>query len=437
MSLIRPYISALLLCIVPGLTAQRVSQYEPFATARTVNAFTDGGTSAWVAGHSLFGRKAFTHGFNECLGDQYGPIPVKSLFAGLDDAAIQARGSLTKKYFSDTGTKVTASDAKLTFDNPENYYKLARLNANIEQHLFSGFYIRGAMHFLEQEYKLDPSLDINTDTKANAFLADINNVLAENGFDALGEQLYQFDMDAASFYAGWQGSFKGSTDLVQELCGAMEIGYELSRHNSVHKAFRYLLPQHTDDGFTMNLLINARVFKYFMVKLQGQSTVYRHDTTQQTIAPDDTSLDPLTRYSGPMLLTEELVKKDPGTLWGLQAALRFDNFYAFFAEVGYSFFQQEKSQLIALEEGYIQTKGSTPSTYQLSSRSEYLNYDPRLTGWNHHTIYAAAGIARSPLHSWVVPEMSIFYSLPLAGRHSVEYMSGWGGNVGLGFQWTF
>jgi len=436
MSLIRSGVYASLLCIFTGLTAQRISQYEPFTTARTINAFTDNGTSISSSGHSLFGRKVFTHGFNDYLGDHYGEIPVKNLLAGVDVADIEKRGALTKKYFTNGADTVTNSEAKLTFNSPENQYKLSRISLNIEQHIFSGFYLRGGMHYLEQAYTLEPTLDISSDTKANAFLADINNVLAENGFESLGEQLYQFDMDAASFYAGWQGSFTGGTELLQELAGAMEIGYELSRHNSVHTVFPYLLSQHTDDGFTMALLLNARVFKYFMVKLQGQSTVYRRDTAQQTISTD-TNPDPMTRYSGPLLLTKELVKKDPGTLWGIQAALRLDNFYAFFGEVGYSFFQQEQSRVIAIEEGFAATKGSAPSDYQLSSRNELLNSDPRLAGWNHHTVYAAAGIARSPLHSWIVPEMSLFYSIPLAGRHSVDYMSGWGGTAGLGFQWTF
>lgn len=413
------------------------TSYEPITASMAPERFSNGSTVFSIMGSEHTGHNAYDKQENTVpFFEQFGTASIADLYNGLPTPAA---GTLSHDYFSEGGAKdLTGKDAALRFNNKNNEYRFRALNISMMQHLFSGMFVRLNSKLVDQEItqKVAATGADAQDTDVQHFLANIDAFLKEHNLPATTHNKRPVTLEHTSVLVGWTQNVPLTNSIMQELSGSIAAGYLMTPPDFEHPLAPATLPYNISDGFLLHAIGHAQINDHIALDIEGQTTIYNQRCGTMHVVHDDT--EGATYYSGPILLGTGFVKKDPGTLWNLQAAVSFNRAVGFSASVGYHFSYQEKTNLTLKDDTVLQGTGWATALSTLpAQQQERLNTDPRLERWKHHAFFLALSLTPNNRTFGVLPHFEARVYWPLWGHRTVSTRKTMVGGGQLALQWKF
>lgn len=434
--------TALLFCVALSATTTcaaifSATSYEPITANIAPERFSNGSTVFSCTGSDSHGHWAYdAQEEKTSFFEQFGTASIADLYKGLDTPAT---GTLSHAYFADGGAKeLTAKDATLRFDNEKNSYLFRSLNLSVIQHVFSGLFIRANGKLVDQEIKQKPSVSgaDAQDADVKDFVSNFDAFLKEHKLPGVTNAKRPVTLEHASVLIGWTQQVPLTNSIVEELSGSIAAGYLLTPPDFEHPLAPASLPYNISDGFLLHATGHAQISKHVALDIKAQTTVYNQRCGTMHVVHDDTA--GATYYSGPLLLGTGSVKKDPGTLWTMQAAVSFNRAVGFSASFGYHFAYQENTQLTLKDDTVLRGAGWATALHTLPAQQQQrLNTDPRLARWKHHALFASLSLTPNNRTFRVLPHFEARLYWPLWGHRTVKANKTMVGGGQLVLQWNF
>jgi len=374
--------------------------------------------------------------------EQYGAANLSTLYKGIP---VRSSGS-SYAYFNPDGEfslinkdgDNTPISANLRFQDPRNEYILQSYHVALTHYLFSGLFIRLQTQFVDQSITQKPNAT-GTDADhiyTHSFLSNIDQFLHENNHTSITYNHRPFCIERAGLFAGWAGHAYLTRNIFQEIAGSLMFGYTVAPSQFDHPLAPAFLLHGFTHGYSVQAEINAQIATHLAIEVATATTVHGRFSDRMHIVRDDTSA---TSYvSTPPLLGTGVVRKDPGTLWVLEATASFNRCKGFYLASGYHFAYQEKTKL-TLDDTTVLLGASWEGTKLKDlpgQQNTRLNSDPRLLRWKNHAVFVKAGFTPSLNHR-LVPHVEICVYWPVLGHRSVSPTRIYAGSGQLSIRWTF
>lgn len=414
---------ALLPCVLHGFVA---TSTEPVHCLLPAPIIRDGSSTLFIGGTESSGRWAYDGEENKvAFGEQYGTITAKDMITGL---ATPADGSLAKKYLT-AGDDYIGDATTLRFNSANNSYTFRSVHLGFTQHIISSLFIQCHAHLVEQEIKLAPTSD-QSSANITAFLNDFDALLAEYDLPAMTSNKRPYTLERFFIFAGWGQHTTLVNSVFQEIGGTMSAGYVVTPPAFEHPLAPAALPYNINDGFIARITGHAQIAKYIDAQVDASSTIYNERNGTMRVVQDDT--EGASFFSGPLLLGTGFVKKNPGTLLTLQMTLGVNRLYGFYANAGYQFSYQEKTNLKRKDTTTLTGMDATPALQEIR-----LNTDPKLNKWKHHAITFGIGYEPTSTNHRFLPRIEGRISFPLWGSRSINSGQVYSGQGRLALQWLW
>lgn len=338
------------------------------------------------------------------------------------------------------------------------------LALNLQQNLFSGFFVQGYMPFRDltvDDIKFEAVGPVALSSAFGAGLptgvATTADFVTKSLPAIMGEQSMQsalntYKCSAVSevvIGAGWQGFNNKGFGIIQEATGRVFVGGIIPGGGKRDLSYMTGFPLGYDGFWGVHSRIELEVGMQQCFALGAATSVnmFFMDTRTLRVMSDAEE-----QQDGLLSFAQASARVEPGAVWDVSTYARLHRmFYGLVIQFGYSFSRQEQAYLVSSDDNYLKgavnrylnpdVSARAPTgilTPQYISPTDIMNHDERLKPWERHMLHISIGydFRLHDLPPLAAPSFSFEYAVPLDGRRAMtgNYL---GGSAGIQFKMPF
>lgn len=385
--------------------AQRTSALDVFGQTNLVRlGFGLEGLATMPATHACWNV-----GYDQTAGVL--PVPPPGAFGPLDIG--------TQNFVKTTG-RVAAQE--LTF--------------NLEQNLFSGFFVQCYLPFRSLTIdnigyqiagsQVMPAPANNVDNFVTTILPPI---MREQGMEAPLTVYRKSAVAEVVAGLGWQGYNDKGFGVIHDATGRVFIGAIIPGGGRHDTAYMTGLPLGYDGFFGVHTRIELEVGIQKCLALGAASSVniFFSDIRTHRVMSDAEK-----KQTGLLSFVQARVNVDQGPVWDVSGYAKLQRFfYGLTGLVGYSFSRQEQTNLLVKDDKYL--NGAVQRYVQqlppkFLNTNDVINADQRLMAWQRQMLHFSIGydFALHPKAPKVAPAINFEFGYPIDGRRVMtgKYLGG-------------
>jgi hypothetical protein len=357
---------------------------------------------------------------------------MRKLAANLEGLSSKPK---TNAYYS--GPIPSLYDGKLIF---RGKFRTRELDITFQQNLLHGLYLQGYFPIRRLRVKdIDYCQSVTTKVEHDALVDfvdnDLDEILEEYDIKPLKTEFSRDELADFMISAGWNGSCTFPTGMVSALRGFVQGGVIIptAGKKDINHIFSLPLGHNKHWAFNARANAHATLWKKVILGVNAGATIFMKKTYDHRLTTS-TNQSGTAAHAGYIVLEKGKATNDPGTKWDATGYIKFENIFGgFSALVGYSYTQQEKTNLTLKDDNVLKTALANGI---IKNKDEVINTNQQLDQWYQHVLHGYIEFDLG-VHSDKAPtlKLQLAYHLPILAKN-VFATEMWSGTVGVGIDWT-